>query len=225
MFHHLTPDLCDPMLLADVTVPALYKAAGLQRGELRITYDPTLHEGSLRIKAGEGAIYDTDGAKGRVTDLVEQINDALPPFRVAFLRADVRRPEIEPWPLDLMTTVAGLQLFYLRAQACNELFGEVLHVVVSLTMPKTSGGKVRAQVDCCLPGDGDATAVHTAALQEYCAAVQAFWNRLATTVIGHWSLDNGISELRLTAAILVDPRQAMAAIGQPIEEAVEGTVH
>jgi hypothetical protein len=213
------------MLLADVTVPSLYKAAGLERGELRITYDPTLLQGALRIKAGQGAVYDADGAKGRVSDLIEQINDALPPFRVSFLKADVRRPEIEPWPLDLMTAVSGLQLFYLRAQACNELFREVLHVVVSLTMPKISGGKVRAQVDCYLPGDGDATAVQTAALQEYCAAVQAFWNRLAATVIGHWSLDNGISELRLTADILVDPRQAMAAIGQPLEEAAEGTVH
>jgi len=213
------------MLLADVTVPALYKAAGLKRGELRITYDPTLHHGSLRIKAGEGAVYDTDGAKQRVTDLVEQINDALPPFRASFLKADVRRPKVEPWPLDLMTAVSGLQLFYLRAQACIDLIGETLEVVVSLSVPKNSGAELRAQVDCYLLGTGNATPAQLAALQEYGAAVRAFWNRLAQTVIGIWCLDNGITELRLMADIMVDPRQAMAAIGQPLEEAVEDTVH
>src|SRR3546814_609563 len=45
---------------------------------------------------------------------------------------------------------------------------------------------------------------------------QAFCNRLATTVIGQWPSDNGIAELRLKADILVDPRQALAAIGQPV---------
>lgn len=213
------------MLLAETTLPSLYEAASIERGEIKITYDMTLPNKPLRIKPGQGAVYDADTAKRRLGDLIEQLDDALPPFRLAFLRADVRRPTVQPWPLDLMTAVSGLQLFYLRAQACNELLGETIQVVASISLPKVSGGKVRAQVDVYLPGEGKAPPEKTAALQEYCAAVQAFWNRLATTVIGHWCLDNGISELRLMADIRVDPREALAAIGKPLEEVAEGTVH
>jgi|GEM_PF-3191004 len=225
MFHDLTPDLCDPLLLAETTIPSLYEAAGLQRGELKVTYDETLPQKPLRIKPGYGAVYDTDTAKRRLGDLIEQLNDALPPFRVAFLKADVQRPKVQPWPLDLMTAVAGLQLFYLRAQSCNELIGQNLQVVASISLPKVSGGKVRAQVDVYLPGEGKAPREQTAAIQEYCAAVQVFWNRLATTVIGHWAMDNGVTELRLVADIRIDPREAMAAIGQPLGDTNGSTVH
>jgi hypothetical protein len=37
-------------------------------------------------------------------------------------------------------------------------------------------------------------------------------------------MDSGIFELHLAADILVDPKQAMAAIGQPLEQ-TESTVH
>lgn len=225
MFHHLTPDLPDPLLLAEATVPSIYEAAGLERGEIKITYDASLLRKPLRIKASEYAVYNTQDCKRRVGELIEQLDDAMPPFRVAFLKADVRRPTTQPWPLDLMTAVAGLQLFYLRAQSFNELIGQNLQVVASISLPKVSGGKVRAQVDVYLPGEGKAPPEQTAAIQEYCAAVQVFWNRLATTVIGHWAMDNGVTELRLIADIRVDPRQAMAAIGQPLGDTNGSTVH
>lgn len=225
MFHDLTPDLTDPMLLAETTVPSIYEAAGLKRGELKVTYDVTLPQKQLRIKASDGAVYDTATAKRRIAELIETLDDALPPFRVAFLKSHVRRPSVQPWPMDLMTTVAGLQLFYLRAQACNALFGQTIQVSVSISMPKYSGDKISAEVHCHLPGEGQAAPEETAALQEYAAAVQVFWNRLATTVVGHWAMDNGVSEFRLVADILVDPRQAMVAIGQPVDESAGSTIH
>ena len=225
MFHPSTPDLCDPLLLSEVTVPALYEAAGLEKGELKITYDPTLIQRPLRIRPSDGAVFDKDSANRRVSELIEMIDDVSPPFQVSFLKAAVRRPDVQPWPLDAMTTASALQLFFLRAQACQALIGETLQVVASLSFPKDNGGKVRAVVDVYLPGEGRAPSAQTAEIHEYCGAVQAFWNRLASTVLGHWCRDNGVSELRLTAEILVDPKEAMAAIGKPVVDADEGFIH
>jgi hypothetical protein len=42
--------------------------------------------------------------------------------------------------------------------------------------------------------------------------------------LGHWVRDNGVREFRLAGEVLVDPRQAMAAIGQPIPEPSAATL-
>lgn len=223
MIHPLTPDLCDPFSLAEVTVPALYKAAGLEKGELTISYDPTLNKRPLRLKPSNDAVFDKDSATRRVGELIEMIDDAAPPFRVGFLKAHVRRPTAEPWPLDLVNTVTALQLFFLSAQSCRELIGETLQVVASLSIPKGSVGKVCAVVDVYLPGEGKAPPQQTVAIHEYCAAIQTFWNRLASGIVGHWCKDNGISELRLNADILVDPKQAKIAVGGLVDSAGEET--
>ncbi|WP_193368033.1 hypothetical protein [Pelagibius marinus] len=225
MFHDLTPILVDPMLLAETIVPSIYQAAGLERGELKVTYDATLQSKPLRIQASEDAIYEKGAGKRRIEDVFQLLDDTLSPFKVAFMKADVRQPALQPWPIDLVSAVAGMQMFYLRAQSCSDLLGETLDVVVSISLPMDGVAKVRAQVDVYLRGEGKAAPEQTAALQEYTAAVQVFWNRLASTVFGHWARDNGVSELRLAAEILVDPRQAKAAVGRLIEDIDGSTVH
>jgi hypothetical protein len=222
MYNVLTPDLCDPLLLAESTVPPIHEVVGLQEGEIKVTYDPTLKR-PVRIKPSDDAVFNAEDARRRVAEMVETLNDAGPPFSVSFMKAKVRRPSSQPYPLDLMMTVAGLQLFYLRAQSCIDLVGETIQVLVSLSMPSDGRGPVRAEVNCYLAGD--LPGAKEQALQEYHAAVQPFWARLAKTVLGYWALDNGVTEFRLTANILVDPREAMSAIGQPVEEPAEVSVH
>jgi len=225
MLDELTPDLYDPLLLADVVLPSFSEAAGLEKGALKITYDPTLKKRQLRIKATEGAAYDNENAQEQIADMIENIDHAMAPFHVAFLKADVRRPAMRPWPLDLMMTVTNLQLCYLHAQTCRSLIGETLEVVLSVTLPKGGGTPLRAQIDCYLPGEGKAEPAQTAALRGYCAVAKGFWDRLAATAIGHWCRDNGISELRLAGRIRVNPRQAAFALSQSVEDPTPETMH
>lgn len=224
MYNVLTPDLSDPFILADTTLPALHEAVGLQRGELKVTYDPTL-KNAVRIKSSDGAIFDAEHAKRRIADFIEVVDDAAVPFSVSFLKARVHRPGEQPYPFDLMLFVASLQLFYLKAQAFTELFGETLQVVVSLTMPSGSEQELRAGVDCCLASGASADPEKDLAVKEYYAAVQPLWSRLARTVIGCWARDAGVTEFRLSAQILIDPREAMSAIGQPVEVPEQVSFH
>src|SRR3546814_895656 len=112
-----------------------------------------------------------------------------------------------------MRVAASLQLFFLRAQHHNELIGDTLEVDVSLSMPKGDAKDILANVDCRLAGDKSADQGKQRALEEYYAAVQAYWSRLCRTDLGCWALDSGISEFRMTARMLVDPREALSAIG------------
>lgn len=224
MYNDLTPDLADPFILADSTLPTLYEAAGLQRGELRVTYDPTLMN-PIRIKPSDDAIFDGEHAKRRIADLVDTIEHAAAPFSLSFLKAQVRVPSKQPCVFDLMTFVAGLQLFYLKIQAYTELFGEILQVAVSITMPGGSEQEPRATVDCCLTSGTLAGREKERAVKEYHAAVQPLWSRLARTVIKDWARDAGVTELRLSAELLVDPREAMSAIGQPVDAPGEVSLH
>lgn len=224
MYNALTPDLSDPFILADTTLPALHEAVGLKRGELKVTYDPTL-KNAIRIKPSEGAVFDIEHAKRRVADLIEIVDDAATPFTVSFLKARVHLPGEQPYPFDLMLFVASLQLFYLKAQAFTELFEETLQVVVSLTMPSVGEQELRADVDCCLANGASVDPEKDLAVKEYYAAVQPLWSRLARTVIGCWARDAGVTEFRLSAQILVDSREAMSAIGQPVEEPEQVSLH
>src|SRR3546814_6430719 len=80
-------------------------------------------------------------------------------------------------------------------------------------MPKGDAKDILANVDCRLAGDKSADQGKQRALEEYYAAVQAYWSRLCRTDLGCWALDSGISEFRMTARMLVDPREALSAIG------------
>src|SRR3546814_9349105 len=95
-----------------------------------------------------------------------------------------------------MRVAASLQLFFLRAQHHNELIGDTLEVDVSLSMPKGDAKDILANVDCRLAGDKSADQGKQRALEEYYAAVQAYWSRLCRTDLGCWALDSGISEFR-----------------------------
>ncbi|MEO3429605.1 hypothetical protein AAFN88_12140 [Pelagibius sp. CAU 1746] len=212
MFHALTPNLGDPLLLAEASLPALQEVLGIHRGEAKVTYDPTL-KNPVRIRPAPGTILDAEEARNRLSEMIGTLSTAAAPFEVSFLKARVRQANREPYPLDLMRVAAGLQLFFLRAQHHNELIGDTLEVDVSLSMPKGDAKDVRAYVDCRLAGDKSADREKQQALEEYYAAVQAYWSRLCRTDLGCWALESGIGEFRMTARVLVDPREALSAIG------------
>src|SRR3546814_1250746 len=79
--------------------------------------------------------------------MIETLSTAAAPFEVSFLKARVRHTSREPYPLDLMRTAAGLQLFFLRAQHHNALIGDTIEVDVSLSMPTGEAREARAYVD------------------------------------------------------------------------------
>ncbi len=212
MIHTLTPDLGNPLLLSEATLPALQEVLKLHRGEAKLTYDPTL-KNPVRIRPASGTTLDAEEARVRLSDMIETLSTAAAPFRVSFLKARVSQSNREPFPLDLMRVSAGLQLFFLCAQHHNELIGDTLEVDVSLSMPKGDAKDGRAYVDCRLAGDKSAEREKQQALEEYYAAVQAYWSRLCRTDLGCWALESGISEFRMTARVLVDPREALSAIG------------
>lgn len=214
MIHPLTPDLTDPNLCADVALPSLQKAFNLQQGEIRLTFDPTLRE-PVRIRPTPDTLFDVEAGKDRFVDMLETLSTAAAPFVVSFLKAQVRQCGYEPCPLDLMTVVSGLRLIYLRAQNQQALLGDIVEVVLSLTMPKDDEQDVIARVDCNLVGHDSVDRRKRQAVEEYCTAVRACWARLCRTEVGCWALDSGMREFRLTARIFVDPRQALAALGHP----------
>src|SRR3546814_1427035 len=132
-------------------------------------------------------------------------------MRISDWSSDVCSADL--YPLDLMRTAAGLQLFFLRAQHHNALIGDTIEVDVSLSMPTGEAREARAYVDCRLAGDKSADCGKQQALEEYYAAVQAYWSRLCRADLGCWALESGISEFRMSARVLVDPRKALSAIG------------
>ena len=216
MLHPLTPDLCDPLLLAESTLPSFAEVVGLRKGTLKITYDPTIAR-PIRVRPSEGAIFDACRAKSRVGDMIDILNDTAQPFSLSFLKARVHLAAEDAYQLDLMRFASSLQLFFLRAQACTDLFGDTIQVVVSFSMPSKDEVEPHVATICDLSGDGPPDPKKEEALKEYRAAVAPFWRRIGRTVVACWAQDNGISELRLTANILVDPREAMSAIGQPLK--------
>src|SRR3546814_17896754 len=60
MIHALTPDLGDRLLLAEATLPALQEVLEFDRGEAKLTYDPTLTN-QIRIRPASGTTFDTEG--------------------------------------------------------------------------------------------------------------------------------------------------------------------
>src|SRR3546814_3712320 len=145
MIHALTPDLGDPLLLAEATLPALQEVLKIQRGKAKLTYDPTL-KNSVRIRPTSGTTMDVEEARNRLSEMIETLSTAAAPFEVSFLKARVRHTSREPYPLDLMRTAAGLQLFFLRAQHHNALIGDTIEVDVSLSMPTCEAREARAYV-------------------------------------------------------------------------------
>lgn len=210
MFHDLTPDLVDPMLLAETNLPSLHEVIGLKKGDVTLTVDPTIRK-PIRIRSDGFSAYGHT-AQRDVEDMVLTLNACFAPFSVGFLKANVRADH-SIWPLDLMTSVSTLQLMYLRAQNCIELTGHVVMLDLSVT---DADGKLRPSVICAVQGFDGEDRVKLGAMAEYQAAVQALWSRLVQNSLGHWLRDNGVREFRLAGEFLIDPRQAMAAIGQPV---------
>src|SRR3546814_11941898 len=80
MIHALTPDLGDPLLLAEATLPALQEVLEFDRGEAKLTYDPTL-KNPIRIRPASGTTFDTEGARNRLADMIETLSTAGAPFQ------------------------------------------------------------------------------------------------------------------------------------------------
>src|SRR3546814_13102580 len=118
MIHALTPDLGDPLLLAEATLPALQEVLKLHRGEAKLTYDPTL-KNSVRIRPASGTTMDVEEARNSLSEMIETLSTAEAPFEVSFLNARVRHTSREPSPLDLLRTADGLPLFFLLSQPQN----------------------------------------------------------------------------------------------------------
>ena len=216
MLHPLTPDLCDPLLLAESTLPSFAEVVGLRRGTLKITYDPTIAR-PIRVRPSEGAVFDACRAKSQVGEMMEILNDTAQPFSLSFLKAKIHPAIEDAYQLDLMRFASSLQLYFLRAQACTDLIGDTIRVVVCFSMPTNDEVEPHVATICDLAGDGPLDPTKEGALKEYRAAVAPFWRRIGRTVVACWAQDNGISELRLTANILFDPREAMSAIGEPLK--------
>src|SRR3546814_6615991 len=107
MLQYLTPDLVDPMLLAETSPPSLYQAIGLKKGDVTLTVDPSLRK-AIRIRSDGFAAY-SHTAQRNVEDLVRTLNACFAPFSVEFLKANVRA-DASIWPLDLMNNVLTPQL-------------------------------------------------------------------------------------------------------------------
>src|SRR3546814_9999799 len=84
------------------------KRLEFDRGEAKLTYDPTL-KNPIRIRPASGTTFDTEGARNRLADMIETLSTAGAPFHVSFLKARVRQISREPYPLDLMRVAARLQ--------------------------------------------------------------------------------------------------------------------
>lgn len=212
MIHAFTPGLGGPLFLVDATLPALREVLGVHRGEAKLTFGPTL-KARIRIRPTPGTTFDTEVAGNRLTDMIETLSAASTPFQVSLLKAWVRQANRETRPLDLMRFAAGLQLCFLRAQHHNERIGDTLEVDVSLSMPKVGEQDAHACVDCRLSCNSSAERRKRPALEEYDAAVRTYWSRLCRTDLSCWALDSGVCELQMSAKILVDPREALSAIG------------
>src|SRR3546814_18086628 len=115
MIHALTPDLGDPLLLAEATLPALQEVLKLHRGEAKLTYDPTL-KNSVRISPASGTTMAVEEARNRLSEMIEPLTTAAAPFAVSFLQARVRHTSREPYRHDLIRPAAGPQLFFLPPQ-------------------------------------------------------------------------------------------------------------
>lgn len=146
------------------------------------------------------------------------------PFSIEFLKANVRADE-SIWPIDLMTCVVNLQLMYMRAQHCIDLTGHSIMIELAVSLSGGADKKLRPSAICALIGEDGRDRVKLGTLGDYRAAVEALWSRLVQNSLGHWIRDNGITEFRLSGEILVDPRQAMAAIGQPVPEPLPSQTH
>src|SRR3546814_12802625 len=120
MIHALTHDIGDPLLLAEATLPALQEVLEFDRGEAKLTYDPTL-KNPIRIRPASGTTFDTDGARNRLADMIETLRTAGAPFQVSFLKARVRQLSREPYPLALIRVAARLPLFFLRSSHPHQL--------------------------------------------------------------------------------------------------------
>src|SRR3546814_13626215 len=108
-----------------------------------------------------------------------------------------------------MRTAAGLQLFFLRAQHHNALIGDTIEVDVSLSMPTGEAREARASVDCRLAGDKSADCGKQQALEEYYAAVRAYWSRLCRAHLGCSALASGFSAFLIFSRVLCDPRKPL----------------
>src|SRR3546814_3067038 len=96
MIHALTPDLGDPLLLAEATLPALQEVLEFDRGEAKLTYDPTL-KNPIRIRPASVTTFDTEAARNRLADMIETIITSEAPFQVSFMTARIRPIRREKW--------------------------------------------------------------------------------------------------------------------------------
>src|SRR3546814_7605497 len=101
MIHALTPDLGDPLLLAEATLPALQEVLKLHRGEAKLTYDPTL-KNSVRIRPASGTTMDVEEDRNRLSEMLKTLSTAAAPFEDSFLQARVRHTRREPYQLYLI---------------------------------------------------------------------------------------------------------------------------
>src|SRR3546814_15270396 len=104
MIHALTPDLGDPLLLAEATLPALQEVLEFDRGEAKLTYDPTL-KNPIRIRPASGTTFDTEGARNRLADMIETLRTAGAPLPVACLKARGRTTSRVPLHPQLLKVV------------------------------------------------------------------------------------------------------------------------
>src|SRR3546814_20304499 len=96
MIHALTPDLGDPLLLAEATLPALQEVLEFDRGEAKLTYDPTL-KNLIRIRPASGTTFDTEGARNRLAVIIATLSTAGAPFQVSFFTARVSQTNALPF--------------------------------------------------------------------------------------------------------------------------------
>src|SRR3546814_21172038 len=103
MFHDLTPDLVDPMLLAETSPPSLYQAIGLKKGDVTLTVDPSLGK-AIRIRSDGFAAY-SHPPQRNVEDLVRTLTACFAPFSVEFPKSN-DRADASNRPWELLTTLS-----------------------------------------------------------------------------------------------------------------------
>lgn len=204
-------ELIETKLPTGAVVPALQYLTGPDRGQLRLTYDPSLQR-ALRIGASADAVHRAD-ARQQFAALVELLNADLQPFQIRFLKALVNPISGRPPALKLGSLAAILQVIAMQAQDEPDLCGKELQLVASLRridFRLGDGFMSDFRVASFSTHSGDR--VDGSADTTFATACNALWAEATKGVIGPWAQESGVTDLVVEARLEIDSERKRIAV-------------